>query len=364
LLITELDVGGAERCLTNLACGLVSSEYELHVATLAPRPRDDQLVQRLVGAGVAVTHLDLRGGAQWLTAIRRVRDWLGRVEPTALQTFLFHANAIGCLAAGSKIPVATGIRVADPRRWRSWVERWACRRAARIVCVSERVAEFARQRLAVSSDDGRIVEIPNGIAIEPIASGDRSWWSGSADAPLAVYVGRLDRQKGIDWLLSVAGEVCRRCSTCQFVFVGAGSAGEALQRRADELGVADRCHWLGWRQDACDIIASSRLVVLPSRWEGMPNVVLEAMHAARPVVCTRVEGAEQLLGDSPEQLVDFGDDRRLADQLIALLSDDELAASLGSRNRARVSEHFSLRRMIASYDAMYRELTEAAAKVP
>jgi starch synthase (maltosyl-transferring) len=113
----------------------------------------------------------------------------------------------------------------------------------------------------------------------------------------------------------------------------------------------------GWRADIPAILAASASLVLPSQWEGMPNVVLEAMASRLPVVASDVEGVRELLGEGAKvQTVRFGDGRALAERLLRVLSDAQLAAELGAANRRRVAESFGIDRMVAAYGDLWESL--------
>ena len=100
------------------------------------------------------------------------------------------------------------------------------------------------------------------------------------------------------------------------------------------MGIADRVHFAGWRADVPEILAASDLLVLPSAWEGMPNVVLEAMASGLPVVATSVEGVEELLGPAAEsQTVRYGDSAALATKIVRLVDDRHEATATGAENR-------------------------------
>ena len=117
-----------------------------------------------------------------------------------------------------------------------------------------------------------------------------------AGRDVVTCIGRLDRQKGLDWLLETAAIWLPQLPRCDLLLVGQGPERRKLEAQCRGLGIGDRVHFAGWRPDVAEILAASRLLVLPSAWEGMPNVVLEAMAAGLPVVATDVEGVRELLG--------------------------------------------------------------------
>ena len=123
-------------------------------------------------------------------------------------------------------------------------------------------------------------------------------------------------------------------------------------------GFADRVHFAGWRADIPQILAASRLLVLPSLWEGMPNVVLEAMAAGLPVVATDVEGVRELLGPAADgQVVPLGDTQAFTDRVIRLVRDTRnRPPKSGAANRRRVAESFTLDGMVAAYQSLWQSL--------
>jgi glycosyltransferase involved in cell wall biosynthesis len=366
LTITELNVGGAERCLTSLALGLDAERFEPQVYSLGPRPVGAKaaLVLRLEQAGIPIHFLNLSSPRQFPAGLRQLKELFVAQAPDVVQTFLFHANVMGVWAARrARTPaVAMGIRVADPRRSRLWLERLAARRADRIVCVSRAVADFVIKRGRFPAE--KVVVIPNGL--------DPSIYENIPPAPLSELgvapgrrvlsaIGRLDRQKGLDWLLTVAPMLLESLPEHDIVVVGDGPERVSLEQRAQNLNLTGRVHFCGWRADVPSILAASEALLLPSRWEGMPNVVLEAMASGLPVVATRSEGVEELLGPAADlQTAFFGESEVFASKAIRIATDRTLAKSLGDENANRLRSQFSQIAMIAGYEenflALMREL--------
>jgi starch synthase (maltosyl-transferring) len=108
--------------------------------------------------------------------------------------------------------------------------------------------------------------------------------------------------------------------------------------------VSERVRFLGWvpRERMGELLAAASIFVLASRFEGMPNVVLEAMAYGRPVVCTRVYGSSALVQEGVTGLqADIDDDAQLAQSLRTLLQDETLRARMGAAARQRVADHFT-----------------------
>jgi len=353
LTITELCVGGAEKCLTNLATRLDRTRYEPRVIVIDAEPPAGQLslLNELTEADVPVHFIGATHATRILFAVRQMSRLLREIQPDVVQSFLFHANVVTAMAAkfAAVGPVLAGIRVADPSRWRLFVERRLRNRFDRFVCVSDQVARQLSQSIPAAED--KIEVIPNGIDPQPIAPIDKAALGLDPSRQLVVFVGRLTEQKGLDKLFPQLPHVFAKFPNVDLALVGDGDQRESLQELAEDLGIQSRIHFLGWRADAQSIIATAELLVLPSRWEGMPNVVLEAMAQGKPVVANNCEGIKQLLGSYPQQVVN--DSNGLADRLIEMLDNEDLRSACGMSNLACVREHFSVKSMVQSYQAMF-----------
>ncbi len=362
--ITDLEVGGAERCLVELATRIDRGRFDPVVYSIAPRPIGpgrDLLAARLDDCGIPLRFL----GANrcWLlpTALGRLSGLLHEQKPHLVQTFLFHANILGRFAArvAGAGPVVSGIRVAERgSRWHLWVDRCTQGLVARHVCVSQAVARFSLSEGGLPPE--KLVVIPNGIDARRFS--DQRLVDlrllGVPDGREAItYVGRLERQKGLYGLIESASEWLGRLGGHDLLLVGEGPDATTLKQRCRELGIAGRVHFAGWRADVPAVLAASRLLVLPSQWEGMPNAVLEAMASGLPVVAMDVEGVRELLGEAAaDQVAQPGDWKGFASKIISLIQSREQAAKLGATNRRRAAEVFSLDRSVAAYEDLWTSL--------
>jgi glycosyltransferase involved in cell wall biosynthesis len=364
LIITELEPGGAERCLVNLGIRLNQRQFAPVVYSLAPQPAAgrEQLVQKLISAGVPVHFLGLKHWWQYFEGVNQMARLLGKQRADVVQTFLFHANVIGTRAAyeAGVSRVFAGVRVADPRRWRTRLERWAAAKATSVVCVSEETAAHCRQRGFKAE---KLVVIPNGIEVERWQNAQPAnlqEFGVDSAAPIVIYVGRLDRQKGVDDLIHSFPKVVQKVPECRLLIIGDGPDWTGLKRLAVQLGVEKQVHFGGWRVDVPALIAAANLLVVPSRWEGMPNVVLEAMAASKPIVATRVEGIAEVLGErAADQTVARGDKQALVERMTSLIRNPLLQKELGVANQNRAVAQFGLNSMVFKYAALYAAKTEA-----
>jgi glycosyltransferase involved in cell wall biosynthesis len=359
-VITELFVGGAERCLTELALGLSECGDEVRVFSLGRLPSDPQrmLVDRLEGAGIPVETASADSLLKLYPAYRRLRGWLHQSRPDLCQTFLHHANVVGsraAAAAGVDLLVG-GLRVAESRPLRCRLERSALARAQSVVCVSSAVQGFAAARLGCRP--GKTIVIPNGVDVSRFASAEPLKWSSIGwpdDSIVSLFVGRLHPQKGLELLQHQIDRLAPSGSNRRLLLVGEGPLQKRLKSWIGQIG-QDRVQLLPWQADVAPLMAACRLLILPSHYEGMPNVVLEAMAAGRPVVCSRVEGSDELLSHLPSQSFPVGDSGAMSGLVEPFLSDRQLCDEVGSNNQSRVRNDFSIAAMVDAYRSHYRTL--------
>ncbi|MGD9645947.1 MAG: glycosyltransferase [Pirellulales bacterium] len=365
MCITELEPGGAERMLVELAVRLDRRRFVPRMYVLAPRPqaRHDELVARLDAAAVPTTFLGVTRGWQAPAAIARLAALWRRDRPALVQSFLFHANVVSRLAARAArvSPVVSGLRVAEPaRRWRLRVDRATSRFVDRYVAVSQAVAEQAVGAGGLPAE--KVIVIPNGVDLarfddtRPI---DPQMLGVTPRKQFFVYIGRLEEQKRPAWLLRLLPEVFEQLPDHEVVVIGEGPLRAALKALAGELSIASRVHFVARRDDVPAVLAAADALVLPSAWEGMPNVVLEAMAAGRPVVACDVAGVRELLGPGAPQIARPDDPRGFAERLVAIGRNPAENRAIGAENRRRAAT-FGLQRMVGAYEQLWSELLGSA----
>jgi glycosyltransferase involved in cell wall biosynthesis len=146
-------------------------------------------------------------------------------------------------------------------------------------------------------------------------------------------------------------------SNTRLALVGAGEDEASLKDLARELGIEGAVSFLGWHPEIPEFLKDADLFVLPSLWEGMPNVVLEAMASGVPTVATEVGGTPELvLEGETGVLVPPADSDALARSIITLLQDRELRSRMGQQALERAQSQFSPARMIERNEQLYAEL--------
>jgi starch synthase (maltosyl-transferring) len=355
LVITDLDVGGAERALVSLATSLDRDRWSPSVICL---DQGGALIEPLHQANIETICLNVNRRKP-LHAIFKLASTLRQLRPQLVQSFLFHANLATRLAA----PLAGnpwslgGIRVAERQRhWHLKLDRLTQLFINGQVCVSQGVMQFSHDHAKLSQS--RLTVIPNGIDPLPFDQAtplDRTTLGIPADSQLALYIGRLDPQKGLPNLLQAAHKVANDIPSLHLALAGDGPDREALQNQADTLpNLAGRVHWLGHRRDVAALLKTADLFVLPSLWEGMPNVVLEAMAARKPVIATAVEGSSDLVVPGETGwLVPAGNSDALALSLREAFTQPECLTRFGEAGRQRVQSHFSRASVTNAYERLW-----------
>ncbi len=351
-VITELDPGGAEKALFHLVTRLDREQFEPEVASLMG---DGVVGEWLEREGVAVHKLHASACSLPLAGVKLWRI-MRRGQFDVVHTFLFHANVLGRLCARlARVPrVVSSVRVEEPRGSHRLLNRLMWRLADQFVCVSESTKQFFCERCRVPGE--RVAAIANGVDTDTFTP--RSDSLGPIEEPVRIVsVGRLDPQKGYDVLIDAARICAQRDIVFQITIAGEGPDRAALQRRIAASGLAETVTLMGRSDDVPALLRSADLFVSASRWEGMPNAVLEAMAAGLPVVATSVGGTPELVVQGETGLLVPADDAQaLADALTDLAIERGKRASWGKAGRARVEQHFTWERNAAAHMEFYGAL--------
>ncbi len=176
------------------------------------------------------------------------------------------------------------------------------------------------------------------------------------DAGVVAIVARLEPQKNHRLFLEAAAIAARRRPSARFLVVGDGPLRREMEALASSLGVAGGVHFLGNRSDIPDILAATDISVLSSHYEGLANVLLEAMCVGVPVLSTAYPGVDELVTDGQEGfVVPLGDAEALAGRMCDLLESQPLRRRLGDRGKATVGTRFSLEAMGTRLLSVYQE---------
>ena len=360
LLSTSLGMGGADRQILYLARALLEHNYEVRLVSMTPL---EEMGRQALAQGLPITSLDMtRGRADWQAfqrLVRLLREW----QPHLLTSFMYHANMLGRLAGKwTGVPlIVTSIRSERTgnasRDWLMRVSNWMDHCST---TNSQEVANSLRQRGLLSA--GKLRVIPNGVDVAaltaPAGEGSRIRRELGITPTEFVWlaVGRLLPQKDYATLLEAFQPLAP--APARLLIAGRGPLLDELQERAQRLGIASQVSFLGVREDIAALLAAADGFVLSSAWEGMPNVVMEALAAARPVVATRVGGVPELVETGKSGvLVQPRDPTALSQAMGQLMTlPVEQRRQMGLSGRNHVAAHFGLEAMADRWMTLYRQL--------
>lgn len=349
---TERGWRGGERQLLWLAAGMRDRG---HRAIIVARP-SDELARRAQALKLEVIAAAPRGELD-LFAARDLRRAIAQYRAQLVHAHTAHAAAIAALATlGTSAKIVIARRVDFPLR-RNLGTRLKYRRAEAVIAVSKTVAAVAAEA-GIARE--RIHVVPDGVdlsrSVEP-ASGDTLRSLGLLTGePLVVQVAALVAHKDPLTFVRAMAVVRERIPRVRALLVGDGPLRAVAQAEITRLDLDRAVSLTGFRHDADDLLAAATVATLSSVEEGMGSVLLDAMAFGVPIAATRAGGIPEVVSDGESGLLSTpGDPAALADNIVRLLSDQDLAASLAARARMRVEE-FSVDRMVERTIEVYRGL--------
>jgi len=358
-VITGTGTGGAEKALCELVERLDRVRFRVVVCSLK---RAGAYAARLAARAEAFYDLGLGEGAgpraivKFIPATLRLAGIMRREKARIVHCFLFRASMAGrlaaCLCPGSS--VIASVRVKEQQGWKFLLERMTCSLVDCYTAVSEEVRRCMIERAHV--DPGKIITIHNGI--DCAGPGRPGELPENARVPVRIaLIGRLHAQKGHAVLLEALKLIIGSGRRAHLYIAGEGPDGALVHRRAGELGVEDSVTFTGVVEDVLAFMAGLDIVVLPSLWEGMPNVLLEAMAAGRPIVASRLGGIQELVRDGESALLcSPGNPEELAAALMRLMDDPALARALARAARRDVEQRFDIARTVQATQDLYERI--------
>jgi glycosyltransferase involved in cell wall biosynthesis len=363
-LITSTNVGGAEKAVLQLIRNLDRQEFKIYVCSVK-KPGPFAQVLAAEADGFFSLNLAENGGAaaliNFLPGIVLLIRLLRRISPAILHCFLFRANLLGRIAGSmARVPVViSSVRVIESGSvFRNAIDRLTAVLTDKYIAVSDAARAYTIKHSKVPPQ--KIITIYNGIdrrdtnLESPVSRRDLA--VDENDVVLAI-IGRLHKQKGHLLLLEALSFILPEAPRTRILFCGAGEEDTHLRGIVANRGLAKHVHFLGLIDNASQILPHIDVLVLPSLWEGMPHVVLEAMAAGRPVVASRIAGLAELVEDGKTGLLfRSGDPRSLAEALLKLITNPALARTMGDAGREHVMKNFQLKETVRKTVHLYREL--------
>jgi glycosyltransferase involved in cell wall biosynthesis len=354
-VIDELPPDGAERLLADVLRHR-SAAYRFSVVCLI---RGGELEREIEAMGVPVTVLGRRMTYSPALLWRLVR-WLRRERADVVHTHLFTADAYGRVAA--RLAGVRGVysTVHSTNVWKDALHRridWLLARVStKVIAVSAEVAQVLRERDGVP--EGRIAVVENGIDLQRVAGatgeGVRAEFGIPASAPLIGLVGRLHPAKGHADLIAALARLAAQGIGAHCLLIGSGELRDEIAAEVKRRGLQERVTFTGQRPDIPRLLAALDVLAMPSRWEGLPMTLLEAMAMGKAIVATRVGGIPSVVNDGREGLlVPPGDVAALAKALERVISDVPLRRAIEDRAREALLARYDVGRTARAYESLY-----------
>ncbi|MFY9413268.1 MAG: glycosyltransferase [Tepidanaerobacteraceae bacterium] len=354
-VLTDTNIGGAGRYLFNLLSHRGDSPFEIIVAC----PGGGELERQLRDKGIKVYTLQGGESSAKLGHIKRIRQIISREKVDIVHT---HASLAGRIAGK-----LSGCKVVMTRHGMGRGENGPAKRLiTRIISkfFTDRIISISRAVKIDLIDSGvpadMISTIYNGIDLSKFADIKgtlREKLGLSPEIPVVGIVARLVPEKGYEYAINAFYHVLKVFPSARLVIVGDGPLEESLKEMCARLGITDNVAFMGYRPDVESLEADFDVFVLPSISEGLGLALLEAMALGKPAVATETGGIPEVIKhEANGMLVPPGNDKYLAEAIIKVLSDKELAKSLGLAAQKTVFERFSSRTMIEKVEKLYMEI--------
>ncbi len=346
-VIDSLDLGGAQAVLINLIRYGDKSKFEFEIASMHGRGVYWDAVQTL---GVPVHSLSVNRyvpsyvpALVWLCLSRRY---------DIVHAHLLGANVIAKpLAALCRVSVRINHdhcndKAADPKGWAPTMDKFTNRFSTHVIAVSESTRDYVVQ--VEGMDPGRVTTIYNGIDLgiykprPELKAAMRVKYGLPSDAFVIAGVGRLSYQKNFALFLDVAALVLAQHPNAYFVIAGTGNEEATLRAKAHSLGIDSRVRFLGYVGDMPSLYPAIDMLLLTSRYEGLPITILEAMATGTAMVSSRLDGVKEVLSDGEDSaLVSPGDAQEFARRVGELIDQPGLMLRYRAAAIEKVRSRFS-----------------------
>jgi glycosyltransferase involved in cell wall biosynthesis len=359
-IVTRLELAGAEKQLVQIATGLQERGWQVSVLSMLPPVAYEQDLRK---KGVTVATLGMERGAPnpkyLFKAVSIFKQW----KPQVLCTFNYHADVLGRFAGKlAGVPVVTSsIRNENfGGGFRDALIKYTNFLAPQMTTNSNLAAKSLIGSGLIAEKNMRV--IPNGISLGPYSfnaqarDGLRREWGITEDDFVWLAVGRLEPQKDFKTLLQAFSKLFNG----RLLIAGEGPMLGELKTDANSLNLKERVKFLGLRKDIPHVLSAVDAFVLSSAWEGLPNVIMEALAAAKPVVATDVGGVRELVEENKSGfIVPAGSADALASAMQKLmLVNPAQRQTMGNYGFEHVKKTYSLESVISQWEQFFTGLIQ------
>jgi glycosyltransferase involved in cell wall biosynthesis len=362
-IIHSLHIGGAEEVVVNLALGINTEKFEMHVCCLK---ETGVLANRLSKNDIPIHTIQKGKGNKYFNSIIGLRQLIKKISPDIIHTHSDPALInIGPIFLFGKMPPLVHTyhfgNYPHIKKKYLYIQRIFSRFVKQLVAVSN----YQRETLLNChlANKNNIITIYNGVAEDTSKCLDqqrleiRDQLCVSNNEILIGTIAVLSNQKGIEYLLDAISILKREDIEIKFVIVGGGPLEVYLRNRAVQLGLDDKVIFTGWRNDARKYFAAFDIFLQPSLWEAFSIVLLEAMSSKMPIITTDVgEHKNVIKNEISGLLIKPKSSAEIVKAIEKLINDKHLCSKLGGNAYETYIEKYTINAMINSYEKLYMNM--------
>lgn len=351
-IIDELPPDGAERLLADILF-YRSSDYDYRVLCIID---EGPLKAEIVALGVPVDLLQ-RQSKYDLLFILRLRDYIKALAPHAVHTHLFTADSWGRVAS-----YLAGIRnifstVHSTNDWMTKIHIITDQILAKITTQVIACSDGVNEKLTKEYKLNNVTLIPNGVAMhrfeQQAAANLQQQFNLTPEIPVFALIGRLHEAKGHEFIIPTLRRLKEDNMQFYCLFVGGGALKEKIKTLIADNGLDEQVILTGFRKDVPNILRAIDFLIMPSRWEGLPMTLLEAMASKKAAIASKVGGIPTVLADNAGILLSQDDVVGWHAAIKTLLSDKNKREELGENGYKKVISSYSAEAVQKQYEALY-----------
>ena len=321
-----------------------------------------QMKQKFQQAGVEVHSLGLSKKTDIAVAIR-LRSLLKTIRPDILHTYLIHGNVLGRIVGRlTGVPTIIGSELTIGQAGR--IGRLATKLTNPLTDAVEVNSETGGKSVIdhLGVPENKIEVVLPGLDLDAFGRTDqrspvRAELGVEDSEHLVLFVGRLRTVKGVEFGIRAFAKALEQNPNMKLALAGEGDQRSYLESLSEELGIRDHVNFLGARKDLPNVLSACDSVIMPSLTEGFPRVAIEAMACSKPIIATRVGGIpEAIIHNKSGILVPSKDIEAMANAIVNIANNSELATRLGDAARERTEQYYSASKYVARLDEMYTRL--------
>lgn len=360
------NIAGSENHLLTLLPLLKDYGYNLEMIVLNhknnPSDSPDLFVKKMTEKGITTEIFELKNKHFNPDLIHLLINKINQEKYDLVHTHLIHADLYGMIAAkitGVKVIVSTRHNDNLFRRKFPWnlLINFNIKLANHLICISESLKQFTIKYEDTPKD--KVTVIHYGFNPKNI-QGNCNWrkeFNWDEETKIIGIVARLIEQKGHSTLLKAMSQVLPQFPNTKLVIIGDGILRQSLQEYSEKLGINSQVYFLGYQQNAAEMMGGFDIFIHPSRWEGFGLVFLEAMAANLPIIATNVSAIPEIVEQEKTGLLVPKDDHQaLANAICKLLSNPTLAKKMGEKGRKKLEKYFTVDVMAQKTANLYEQL--------